>query len=119
MSGNAATPESLAGTTVSFTARQGTTAGKWTLAVSGEFDVATSPELRRELHQIADRDPTLIVLDLRGVTFIDSSGLAVLVGVLKRLREENRGDAVVLEGLQDPVRKVFDITGLTEVFSVH
>lgn len=102
-----------------FAVRPGEEADSWTLLVGGEIDVATSPELRRELHQLADRDASTIVLDLREVTFIDSSGLGVLVGVLKRLREKNRPEVLVLEGLQDPVRRVFDITGLTELFRIR
>jgi anti-sigma B factor antagonist len=93
--------------------------GSATLVVGGEIDVATSPELRRELHRLIDDDATLIVIDLSATTFIDSSGLGVLVGVLKRLRESGRGDALVLTGLQEPVRKVFDITGLTELFTLR
>lgn len=102
-----------------FVTREGDEEGTWVLAVAGEIDVATSPELRRELHQLADREPTCLVLDLSDVTFIDSSGLGVLVGGLKRLREEDRGDILILEGLQEPVRKVFDITGLTELFAIR
>ena len=102
-----------------FSVRAGATGDEWTLVVAGEIDVATAPELRRQLHQLADRNPTLLVLDLRGVTFIDSSGLGVLVGVLKRLREKDRGDVLVLEGLQNTVQKVFDITGLTELFTIR
>jgi anti-sigma B factor antagonist len=114
-------PESdpITASPASFVVSQGDTAGTWTLAVAGEIDVATSPEFRRELHQLADRDPSRIVLDFSGLTFIDSSGLGVLVGVRKRLREEGHGDILVLEGLQDPVRKVFDITGLTELFTIR
>ena len=93
--------------------------GTTTLRVAGEIDVATSPELRRELHRLLDDDARLIVVDLSGTTFIDSSGLGVLVGVLKRLREAERGDALVLAGLQEPVRKVFDITGLTDLFTIR
>jgi len=102
-----------------FSVREGATANEWTLVVAGEIDVATAPELRRHLHDLADRNPTVLVLDLHGVTFIDSSGLGVLVGVLKRLREKDRGDVLVLEGLQDTVQKVFDITGLTDLFQVR
>lgn len=119
MSGNTPDPEPAAASPASFVTRQGENAGTWILHVSGEIDVATSPELRRELHQLADRDPTAIVVDLQDVTFIDSSGLSVLVGVLKRLREDERGEVLVLEGLQDPVRKVFDITGLAGVFAIR
>ncbi len=102
-----------------FTTRPGEDDGTWILTVSGEIDVATSPELRRELHQVADREPARLVVNLRDVTFIDSSGLGVLVGILKRLREEGRDDVLVLEELQEPVAKVFDITGLTELFDIR
>ena len=102
----------------SFVAKRGRQAGTWVLRASGEIDVATSPELRRELHQLADRQGSIVV-DLRDVTFIDSSGLGVLVGTLKRLRERDPDATLVLEGLQDPVRKVFDITGLSDLFTIH
>jgi anti-sigma B factor antagonist len=102
-----------------FVPHAGETPGTWVLAASGEIDVATSPELRRTLHDLADREPSTLVLDLHDVTFIDSSGLGVLVGALKRLREQDRGDVLVLEGLQGPVRKVFEITGLTELFTIR
>jgi anti-sigma B factor antagonist len=102
-----------------FSAREGTTPGEWRLVARGEIDVATAPELRRQLHDVTDRNPTVLVLDLHEVTFIDSSGLGVLVGVLKRLREKDRGDVLVLEGLQDTVQKVFDITGLTDLFKIR
>jgi anti-sigma B factor antagonist len=111
--------ETVTASPATFTARAGDEDGTWILAVAGEIDVATSPELRRELHQLADREPASLVLDLSAVTFIDSSGLGVLVGALKRLREEDRGDILVLEGLQEPVRKVFDITGLTDLFRIR
>ncbi len=102
----------------SFTSEAGPEPGTWVLRASGEIDVATSPELRRELHQLVDRKGAIVV-DLHDVTFIDSSGLGVLVGTLKRMRERDPDEALVLEGLQDPVRKVFDITGLTELFAIH
>jgi anti-sigma B factor antagonist len=111
--------EPMTGSPASFATHEGDPAGTWTLAVAGEIDVATSPELRRELHQLADREPSRIVLDLSDVTFIDSSGLGVLVGVLKRLREQDRDGVLVLEGLRGPVRKVFEITGLTELFTIR
>jgi len=102
----------------SFAAELGRQPGTWVLRARGEIDVATSPELRRELHQLVDRQASIVV-DLRDVTFIDSSGLGVLVGTLKRLRERDPNATLVLEGLQDPVRKVFDITGLSDLFAIR
>ena len=97
----------------------GPAAGVMTLKVSGEIDVATSPGLRRELHAVLDGHPAQVVVDLSGTSFIVSSGLGVLVGVLKRLRESDSGTTLVLASMQDPVRRVFEITGLTELFTVQ
>ncbi len=94
-------------------------AGGTTVTVAGEIDVATSPALRRELHDALDNGASRVVVDLSGTTFIDSSGLGVLVGALKRVREINGNESLVLTGLQDPVRKVFEITGLHAVFSIQ
>ena len=102
----------------SFIAEPGRQPGTWVLRARGEIVVATSPDLRRELHQLVERTGSIVV-DLRDVTFIDSSGLGVLVGTLKRLREHDPHGTLVLEGLQDPVRKVFDITGLTDLFAIR
>lgn len=102
-----------------FATREGSPPGTWILSVAGEVDVATSPELRDQLHRLIDQGATGIVIDLSATTFMDSSGLGVLVGLLRRSKEEGRDDALVLEGLQDPVRKVFDITGLSQVFTIR
>ena len=84
----------------------------------GEIDVATSPLLRSELAAVLTLRPDKITLDLRGVGFIDSSGLGVLVGALKRLREAG-GDQFVIVGAQDAVRKIFNITGLNTLFDLR
>ena len=86
------------------------------IAVSGEIDVATAPQLRECLHGvIADGDAT-VVLDLLGVTFLDSTALGVLVGALKRCRELG-GDLHVV--VADPrIIKIFEITGLTSIFTI-
>ena len=98
-------------------ARPGATDGEWIVHVNGEVDVSTSPQVREELASLIDGGARRIVLDLRETSFIDSAGLGVLVGALKRLREERDGE-IVLRGMLDPVRRVFDITGLTNVFTV-
>jgi anti-sigma B factor antagonist len=85
------------------------------VAVRGEIDVATSPRLRTELSALLGRGATEITLDFSGVTFVDSSGLGVLIGALKRLRDGADSDdtrSLRIVGAQVAVRKVFEITGL-------
>jgi anti-sigma B factor antagonist len=100
-----------------FAAEAGNEPGVWHLRVSGEIDVASSPALRAKIGELIDQGAEQIVLELQDMTFIDSSGLGVLVGALKRLRELDRRD-LVLSGLQGPPRRVFEITGLTQLFSI-
>lgn len=106
-------------TAASFDAREGSQPDTWVLSISGEVDVATSPELREQLHALLDQGTGVVVIDLSATTFMDSSGLGVLVGALRRCKQEGRDEAVVLENLQEPVRKVFDITGLAELFTIR
>jgi anti-sigma B factor antagonist len=89
-----------------------------TLVASGEIDLASSPGLRQELQDLIDAGARRVVVDLSAVTFIDSSGLGVLVGVLNRL-DDVGGGTLELCGLTGPVRKVFEITGLHEVFTIR
>ncbi|HWD54926.1 MAG TPA: STAS domain-containing protein [Acidimicrobiales bacterium] len=86
------------------------------IAVSGEIDVATAPQLRETLHRVIAEGGSTVVLDLLGITFLDSTALGVLVGALKRCRELG-GDLHVV--LADPrIMKIFEITGLTNVFTI-
>jgi anti-sigma B factor antagonist len=88
------------------------------IVARGEIDVATSPILRSELAVVLAQQPQEITLDLHEVGFVDSSGLGVLVGALKRLREAD-GDRFVIVGAQDAVRKIFGITGLNTLFELR
>ena len=81
------------------------------VVVRGEIDVATSPQLRNELNALVARGARDITLEFGDVSFVDSSGLGVLVGTYKRLREEGDG-SIRIVGAQPSVRKVFEITGL-------
>jgi anti-sigma B factor antagonist len=86
------------------------------IAVGGEIDVATAPQLRECLHRIIAEGAATVVVDLLDVTFLDSTALGVLVGALKRCRELG-GDLHVV--VTDPrIVKIFEITGLTKVFPI-
>jgi anti-sigma B factor antagonist len=87
------------------------------LTVRGEVDVYTAPRLREKLVELVSQGKHNIVVDLEAVDFLDSTGLGVLVGGLKRLRSHD-GD-LSLVCTQHRILKVFEITGLTKVFAIH
>jgi anti-sigma B factor antagonist len=86
------------------------------IAVSGEVDVATAPTLRDHLYGAIDRNTSLVVVDLLGVTFIDSTALGVLIGARERCQERGTQMRIVLEDAR--IVKIFEITGLTTMFSI-
>ena len=86
------------------------------LSVKGEVDVYSAPRLREKLVELVSEGHRKIVADLEGVDFLDSTGLGVLVGGLKRLRS-HEGD-LTLVCTQPRILKVFEITGLTTVFRI-
>jgi anti-sigma B factor antagonist len=87
------------------------------LSVRGEVDVYTAPKFRERLIELVSDGKHRIIVDLEGVDFLDSTGLGVLVGGLKRLRSHD-GD-LLLVCTQSRILKVFEITGLTKVFSIY
>jgi anti-sigma B factor antagonist len=88
-----------------------------TLRIEGEIDVSTAPQLRAALTMLVDGGARRITLDLAEVRFVDSSGLGVLVGALRKLEDRN-GGRLRVESVQDGVRKVFEITGLGPMFGL-
>ena len=87
------------------------------LSVSGEIDVYTAPQLRERLIELVGEGKTNLVVDLSGVDFLDSTGLGVLVGGLKRVRSQD-GDLSLI-CTQSRILKVLEITGLTNVFKIY
>jgi len=87
------------------------------VAVRGEVDIATAPKLREKLVELASQGAQQVVVDLEGVEFLDSTGLGVLIGGMKRLRGLD-GD-LSLVCTQPRILKVFEITGLNRAFTIH
>jgi anti-sigma B factor antagonist len=85
--------------------------------VAGEVDVYTAPTLRDHISQLVADGQYHLVLDLEEVAFLDSTGLGVLVGGLKRVRAHEGTLSLVCT--QERILKVFRITGLTKVFPIH
>ena len=82
------------------------------LALDGEFDLSNAAQVEDVLKEIERERPPLVVLDLRELTFMDSTGLRVMVSADARARDDSRRLAIV-QG-PEPVHRVFRITGLDD-----
>lgn len=88
---------------------------KWTVvSVYGELDVASAPALREQLIELVSEGAHLLVLDLEGLDFLDSTGLGAIISALKRART-NGGD-LRLVCTQSRIRRLFEITALDKAF---
>lgn len=90
---------------------------KSVVTLRGEIDVYTAPRLRQAIIDLVDAGATHIVVDMEKVDFLDSTGLGVLVGGLKRVRLKEGSLSIVAN--QDKILKIFDITGLNKIFSIY
>ncbi len=85
--------------------------------VEGEIDIYTAPRLRELLIDLAGKNSYQLVINMQKVGFLDSTGLGVLVGGLKRVRAHD--GSLDLVCTQERILKIFKITGLTKVFSIY
>ena len=85
--------------------------------VEGEIDVYTAPRLRELLIELVNSGSYQLVVNMEKVEFLDSTGLGVLVGGLKRVRAHD--GSLDLVCTQERILKIFRITGLTKVFGIH
>lgn len=92
-------------------------AGRTVVAVGGEIDVYTAPKLRDTITELVAAGAYRIVIDLEAVEFLDSTGLGVLVGGLKKVRVHD--GSLELVCTQERLLKIFKITGLAKVFVIH
>lgn len=91
--------------------------GHMVLLAQGEVDIATTSQLRDRLSDLIARGHRQIIVELDTVAFPDSTGLGVLFGHLKRLRQD--GGDLVLVCTQLRLRKIFRITGLDKLFRIY
>jgi len=88
------------------------------LDLTGDIDMSNSPELRKALlHEIRDSRAPRVVLNLSGVKYIDSSGVASLVEGLKASRD--MGSSLVLFGLSNSAREVLQLSRLLKIFEIR
>ncbi|RKY42098.1 MAG: anti-sigma factor antagonist [Candidatus Makaraimicrobium thalassicum] len=84
--------------------------------VAGDIDLNTSPELKKFFDQVIKENKKKILIDLKDVSYVDSSGLATLVEILKNLRVY--GGRLKLTSLSAKVRGLFEITRLDKLFDI-
>jgi anti-sigma B factor antagonist len=87
------------------------------IILSGEVDVYSAPKLRETIKDIVEQGKNNVVVDLEKVDFLDSTGLGVLVGGLKRVRQQDGELGLICN--QEKILRIFRITGLTKVFPIY
>ena len=86
------------------------------LNVCGDVDVYTSPKVKESINALIEKEIYNIVVNLEDVRYVDSTGLGVLIGALKRVKEHNGN--IVLVCTNPQIKKIFQITGLVKIFSI-
>lgn len=87
------------------------------IEAGGEIDVMTAPRLREAVIDSLSRGRRRLIIDVHDVEFLDSTGLGVLVGALRRAKSE--GGSLDIVCTNDRLLKIFEITGLNKVFGLH
>jgi anti-sigma B factor antagonist len=87
------------------------------VGLTGEVDVYTSPRLKQEIVDLLNQGYTKIIVDTTKVEYLDSTGLGVLIGGLKRARERDGDLRLICDSPR--ILRIFEITGLTKIFDIH
>jgi len=87
------------------------------LHIAGEVDIYTAPKLREQVIELVDGGVRHVIADLLGVDFLDSTGLGVLVGSLKRLRIHD--GTLKLAARPGKTLEILELTGLTRAFAIY
>jgi anti-anti-sigma factor len=83
---------------------------------TGELDLATIPELRAVMHEVTSREPRTLIFDFSGISYLDSSGLGILVSAKRRLGAYS-GEVIVITD-QSSVLKALALSGLDQILRV-
>jgi anti-sigma B factor antagonist len=95
------------------------TYGSWAVVeVKGELDLYTAPSFRESVLEAGDAEAPKVIVDFRGLGFIDSSGLGAIVACLKHIREHG-GELALVAPEGSGLRRLMDLTGLDRVLTVY
>ena len=87
------------------------------LDVNGEIDLYNAPEIKKSIKEYMDQGKNKIIVNLEKVSYIDSSGIGVLISSLSQLKKVGGGLKII--NVFDSVKKVFELTKLTSFFDIH
>jgi anti-sigma B factor antagonist len=87
----------------------------WVVRVAGEVDIATAPRLASTFDAVVEAAPSQVLVELENVSFLDSSGIRVLVLAQRRLDEV--GASFVIDGMSEAVKHVLEIAGVLDSLS--
>ncbi|EDL62814.1 RsbV [Bacillus sp. SG-1] len=85
--------------------------------VNGEIDAYTAPKLKDALASTAEEQNVVMNVDLSEVSYMDSTGLGVFVGLFKTIKAN--GGQLYLNGLSERLKRLFDITGLGDIMNIN
>ncbi|MDQ7822733.1 MAG: STAS domain-containing protein [Candidatus Eremiobacteraeota bacterium] len=89
----------------------------YVIEVQGEIDVYTSPRVKETINELIEKENYVLIINLEEVRYIDSTGLGVLIGALKKVREHNGSISLICTNPQ--IKKIFNITGLVKIFGIY
>lgn len=90
---------------------------KWDINLAGELDMYTANELKDELNIAIEENPKDLIINMQNLDYIDSTGLGILIGVLKRLKQKQ--SEIYITNTKPNVKKIFSITALDKVFKME
>ena len=88
----------------------------WVCRMNGEIDINTAPQIKKVFDKILSEKREKILINFKEVSYIDSSGLATLVEMLKNIR--SYGGKLKLSNLSTKIRSLFEITKLEKLFDI-
>ena len=97
--------------------REETDGDSITIYLSGEVDIYVSQGLKEKLYSVIDMTKSDIRVNCKDLNYIDSTGLGIFVGALKKAKQQDK--KIILANLKDNIRKLFIITGLDKVFLIE
>lgn len=89
----------------------------WHVSIMGEVDIHTSGNLKDALNNLLNEKETSIKINCEKLVYIDSTGLGVLIGVLKRVKKNENN--IIIEDAQTNISKLLNITGLDKIFIMN